>query len=211
MAAPQLTVGPRSLADGSLLDPRGAKTGEAVVQQAHGKYYEATHRGKCFAGMTAVAGVSVANLAQGTTGPITLANPAGSGKRLSILRANMGYVSGTMPAGNLTYSVNTNPAAAAVTGTAITPVCLDIGSGIGPTAKLFTTSTLPAAPTPIRNFANLDANLATSTNNPYNIVDDVDGSIVLEPGTSLTISGTTAAGSSPLVAFGLEWEEIDIV
>jgi hypothetical protein len=75
-------------------------------------------------------------------------------------------------------------------------------------AKLFTTSTLPAAPTPVRNFANLDRSLNTSTNNPFNIVDDIDGAIVIGPGCSLTMTGTTAAGTSPLVVFGITWEEV---
>src|SRR5260370_1116060 len=124
-----------------------------------------------------------------------------------VMNVSMGYVSGTFGAGNLTYSVNTN-ASAAVTGTSITPVNNLVGQGNNAVAKLFTTSTLPAAPTPIRNFVNLDAFVGSLTNNPFNIVDDVQGSIIISQGCALTMTGTTAAGTSPLVVFGITWEEV---
>jgi hypothetical protein len=154
-------VGPVFQADGTTPLLRASKTGDLVVQMGRGTYSEAVVRGNCYSGMTAVAGVSVASLSQGTTGPFTLANPAGSNKNLAVMNVSMGYVSGTFGAGNLTYSVNTNASAAAVTGTALTPTNNLVGQGNNAVAKLVTTSTLPATPTPIRNFVNLDAFVGT--------------------------------------------------
>jgi hypothetical protein len=38
-------VGAVTGGDGTTQQTRGGKTGETIVSQAHGKYYEATHRG----------------------------------------------------------------------------------------------------------------------------------------------------------------------
>ena len=38
-------VGPTSQADGSYTQNRSGKSGEQIVSSAHGKYYEASHRG----------------------------------------------------------------------------------------------------------------------------------------------------------------------
>src|SRR5206468_1265398 len=114
-------VGPISNADGTNPQNRLGKTGEQIVAQAHGKYYEASHRGKLFAASTASGGVAPTT-AVGTTGPFILENPKGSNKRLAILKVSVNYKSGTLGAGVNWHCINKNPAAAAVTGgTAITP------------------------------------------------------------------------------------------
>jgi len=42
-------IGPESAADGSYTQNRSGKTGEQIVTNAHGKYFEASHRGVLFA------------------------------------------------------------------------------------------------------------------------------------------------------------------
>jgi hypothetical protein len=214
MAAPSLTVGVRSIADGGIVDPRGGKTGEACVQQTHGKYYEAVSRGKCFAAQTAATGVAPGT-AIGTTAPFTLANPAGNNKRLVVQKIGLGVISGTFASGTVHIVANSNPAAAAVTGTAITPVNLDIGNGAGATGKAYTTATLPANPTAIGVLCTMSKFVVdTDKVGPFfpPFEKDIDGEIVIEPGCSVSIESTaTGGGSSPLVVVSATWEEVDIV
>lgn len=172
---------------------------------AHPDYYEAVAAGSVYSAQTAVAGVAPGT-ALGTTGAFTLANPAGSGVDLIIIEGTMGYVSGTLGAGVVTWNVNNDNDAAAVTGTAITEVNMKLGGrdGVG---RALTTSTLPVAPTPIRPFCSLGASLASTAAVPSTVKDRVDGLIVVPPGTSVTLHATAAAGTSPLVVFGMTWME----
>lgn len=202
-------VGPRKSSDGASVEPRLGQYGESVVGQAHAKYYEAVSRGRVFSGGTAASGVAPGT-AIGTTAAFTLANPAGAKVNLVVLRASVGYVSGTLGAGVIHYVANLNPIAAAVTGTAITAVNALIGSRLQATGLPFTTATLPATPTILRPFVSLGASLASTAVQPWQIVEDVDGEFVIAPGCALSLEGTAAAGSSPLVAFGLTWEEVEI-
>lgn len=202
-------VGPRRLSDGAEGQIRFGRDSELVVGQAHGKYYESVLRGGVFAGATAAAGVAPGT-AIGTTTPYTLANPAGSGKNLVVLRVTMGYVSGTLGAGLVVYAANINPVAAAVTGTAITVTNLLLGSRQAGVGLAFTTATVPANPTILRPFCILDAALATSVVGARQIVEDVDGEFVIAPGCALSLQGIAAAGTSPLVMFGMTWEEVSI-
>lgn len=200
-------IGPVLAADGTFQFERLSKDSAQVIQSAHAKYFEAVSRGNCYAAMTAVTGVSIASLTVTTTGQFTLHNPIGSGKLLVIMRATMGYVSGTYGAGNLVYAVSPGITATTPTGTAITAKNLLCGGPASAAGVALTTSTI-TAPTPIRNFANLAASAAATALGPSNVTDDVDGEIQLLPGTGVTITGTTLAGTSPLVVFSMSWEEI---
>jgi hypothetical protein len=204
-------VGPSTQADGTTPQVRSAKTGELVFSQAHGKYYEAAHRGNLYAAGTPTGGVAPGT-AVGTTGAFVLENPKGSGKRLAIKKVNMGYISGTLGAGTVWHCLNNDATAAAVTGgTALTPTNLDTGSGNNAVGKPNSGGTLPANSTRLYPFATMNAMLATTATNPTQIEEDLDGCIVLEPGTQYSLQAEAAAGTTPKVAFGVVWEEVPIV
>lgn len=170
-----------------------------------GKYGEACRRGLLFHGMTAVTGVAPGT-ALGTTGAFTLSNPINSNVDVVVLQGQMGYVSGTLGAGVVTWNIGALPTETAPTGTLI---LARNGLSDGPASRVraFTTSTI-VAPTPIRVFASLGASLASSVVAPWTIKDDVDGGIILRPGGNLTLHATAAAGTSPVVVFSAAWLEI---
>jgi hypothetical protein len=205
-----MRIGPLSQADGTTPDVRGAKTGEQVVAQAHGKYYEATHRGNLYAAGTAAGGVAPGT-AVGTAAGAALYNPANSGKRLAIKKVTACYQSGTLGAGLIWHCLNTNPAAAAVTGTAVTAQNLDSTQGNNNVGLFKTAATLPATATQLYPFAQLGAALASSVAFGSTVYEDIDGAIVVEPGTSYSLQAEAAAGTSPKVSYGIVWEEIAIV
>ena len=51
-------------ADGVVVKARGGKTGEQIVGEIHGKYYEAALRGRVFMAYTVIAGVALPVAAQ---------------------------------------------------------------------------------------------------------------------------------------------------
>lgn len=180
-------------------------TTQAVAEQ-YADYYLLARAAAVFHAETAATGVAPGT-AVGTTAPFALYNPIGSGVNLVILEAQMGYVSGTLGAGVVHYVVNINPAAAAVTGTAIVPVNAYLG-GAASAAAPKTTATLPVTPTLLRPFCSLQASLATSVTQPWQVKDIVNGAIIVTPGCSLSLESTAAAGTSPLVVFGMTWAEV---
>lgn len=205
----QFVVGRRSLAEGATATGRSTNDGSQVVTLAGSKYYQLVKDGLLYVAQTAVTGVAPGT-AIGTTAAAALYNPAASGKNLVILAAAMGYVSGTLGAGVVSWCAGTNVVAAAVTGTAMLTRNALLGSAAANVGSALTTATLPAAPTPVRNFCSLGASLASTAVQPWQIVDDVDGALIVAPGASVSLQGTAAAGTSPLVTFSFVWVELPV-
>jgi len=182
--------------------------GESVVQQLHGQFYEVAKRGSLFMAATAVTGVAPGT-AIGTTAAFALANPAGSEFDLVIAKASMSYLSGTLGIGFVNWIAHRDPAQAIITGTAITVVAGRI-SGVAGVGRPFTTATVPASGVLTRLAFNLPPMLATTVLGPWRIDDDVQGAIVVAPGTAVSLQATAAAGTTPLVIYGCMWEEVPV-
>ncbi len=201
-------VGPQSLQDGAQAQPRLGKTAEQVVQTLHGALYEVVKRGSVFIASTGVAGVAPGT-ALSTTPPFTLYNPVNSGVDLVVLLATLGYISGTLGAGTVFLGVNSNANQAAPSGgTSIVPLSArTLGSG-GGQGQVFQGATLAAAPSVLRPLFNLTALLASTAVQPYAVTEDLRGSIIIPQGAALSMQAVAAAGTSPLVVLGMQWEEV---
>lgn len=197
------TVGPQVISDGVQANLRLGKGAEVITTELHGKYYEQNYRGNLFHATVDTGGVALP--VAGTSAGIALANPAGSGKNLSLVRVTLGIVSGTFVTGTIMHGVNTNTVGAAVTGTAITAVAGLIGPNLSPVGKFFKTATLPATQTALRPF------LVKYAAGAGFIVamEDIDGSIILTPGTTWSLY-VVGADTTPLEVIGVSWEEIAI-
>lgn len=200
-------VSPQVLGDGAIGAVRLGKTGAAIVGHAHARYYEAVSRGKVFgvanqAGITTQAGLSL------TTPALTLYNPAGSGVNGVLLFAGAIESIVVAAASIVWIGLNTNIAAAAVTGTATTAHrCMLAGGGGSPALSPLLAATLPAAPIAIATLGIYNA-LAVVSHQPYQTIGRwFDGSIVLAPGAALSFQTSTASGTAGF--FGeFVWEEV---
>lgn len=201
-------VGLQILTDGSLSTLRSDKTGAVVTTNTHGQFNESAVRGAIMYATNAGTGVAPGTVLS-TAPPLTLWNPPSSGKFLSITKVSVGYVSGTLGAGSITLAVNASQATVPSGGTEITPVCSLLGfpRGVG---RAFTGSTLSAIPTLIRPVFNMGAFLATTALAPQDCDVLIDGSIIVTPGTTLSLQGIAAAGTTPLVILGFTFEEIPV-
>jgi hypothetical protein len=188
---------------------REGKTLEQIVGMAHGKYYEPASRGFLWGACEQGTGVAPGT-ALGTTAMGVLYNPANSGFRLAIKKVNVGYISGTLGAGTLYHCVlNTLTQAAPSGGTVLTNLCADVGGGFTSVAVARAGATV-VQPVAYRPFVTLNAMLATTATNPVDLWEDLDGEIVLEPGTSYQLQAVAAAGTSPKLTFGFSWEEVPL-
>ena len=166
--------------------------------------YESARRSSIFTANTAVTGVAPGT-SIGTTAAFALQNPDAGTKWLVILEASMGYVSGTLGAGCIHW-VGHVPGVD-FSGTAITEYSSRMGSGTAEGVAL-TTATVPSGGTLLRLFGSTGASLASTAVAPWRLQDKVDGRIIVPPGYGISIQGTTAAGSTPLVVYSVTWAEI---
>ena len=207
-------VGPSVGIDGQEgLSLRQGKTSELIATRLHGRYYETVSRGNVFYGTTAA--LSIVALASATANKPTLMNQPGSNVNCSLLRITLTYTSTTTVVGGLHLAYNNNvgvPATGApiATFTNIAPVNALIGSQIAPKARFGQTNTWNVAPANMGMVGIGEVAMTNAAvNNPFILVVDYDGLVVLAPGNSLSLCATTATGATYIVTF--IWEEIPIM
>jgi hypothetical protein len=206
-------VGPQPGADGTT-PPTGrqSKTGEAAIAQTHGKYYEAASRGVLFAACDQGAGITV-QVTITTTATLALSNPPASQKRVAIKKVSLSYFSGTLGAGSWYHGFNAIGIVQPASGTLLTSFCTNIGNeGAAAAVATARTGATVVAGKVLYPLGSSLPILASTAGDPFQIVEDVDGIIVLEPGTSWQLLGVFGgAGSSPVISAGIVWEEIPYV
>lgn len=183
----------------------------------HGSYYEAAKKGGLFHLTTAVAGVLVPVTT--TVGPtFGLFTPVGSGVDAVLRRFTAGFSATTGAAGNFLYQYKdgmTGPATGAGI-TALTEAVLGttlanalLGEGLASKVMPFpATATLAAAGKILRpvGVSELVTTATDATNMYSEIIDEIDGGIIVPPGVIFYIAGNVALLS--LFDLGLVWEEV---
>lgn len=150
------------------------------------------------------AGVATSTGLSTTQTGFTLTNPLGSGKNLVVLQINVACTTAPAAAATIVAAANVNASAAAVTQT--TPLTVrsaklgvtDTGAGLAASAV-----TLPAAPVVVRA---IGGPVGASTISPPYIKDDVNGALVITPGSALSINSLTTAISAVI---SMVWREVD--
>ena len=202
-----VSVGPQTLADGNGASSRGGRTGEAIVQNLHGLYYESCFRGVLYNG--AIVG-QVTTVGTNTTYTgLCLSNPIASTVNVvlnkvgwTMLVANaaaaaVGLMTGYHASTNVTHTTPVTPRTQKYT-----------GSG-GGTALLDSSATLPATPT--LNTILGGGTTAAITTSPACVggLVDLDGSIILVPGAFVALYTSTASGTASM-AISFTWEEVPV-
>ena len=209
----QGVVGPQSdLANGATEEIRLDNTGGIVTAPGRAPHAEQAIRGQVFAANIPPGTGQAPGTAIGTTACFTLANPSGTGKNLVILQISVGYISGTLGAGVLTLLAHVSAGGAIVAptgGTAITPTCMLLGSNLTSVANARFNNTVPASGLQIRSVASLQASLASTAVAPWQVLDPVNGAVVVGAGQAVSVQGIAAAGTSPLIVVGMVWAEED--
>ncbi len=207
MAQVEFRVGVQQLQDGAQQPPRLGRAGELVSQDAHGRFYEAVYRGNVWGGSNPVAGVAPGTALATAGVPLGLYNPPGSGKNLVVLRSSAGYVSGTLGAGSIVYGAaaqSVNPTG----GAQVTPKSNLLGNAATGAGILWSGGTWTNAPAILRPAYTLGAFLATTASFNPPLIDEVAGEYIVTPGNYFALMGIAAAGTTPLMLFGLTWEEV---
>ena len=210
-------VGPQKRFDGDDTPPREGNEGQLIVSQLHGKHYESAMRGNMYIGNSAATGIALI-VAATTGGHPTLWNPTGSGVNLSILKLELGYVSGNNAPGSLVWAITERAGAQQATAGAIltaTKVAAQPAVFGGPSRSKAiwspTTNTFTAAPAVARSTGlSLFTGVAATAVAPFPMIADYDGDFVIAPDTAVSLCSIQATTTSLLLVSVL-WEEIPIV
>ena len=184
----------------------GGPEGEQIAAENHGKWYHRARAQQLFVGSTLIAGTTIPVNAASLVSTFTLLNPVGSGVTVELARYMLG-LAGTTTAviGNIGLAYQTNGAALASL-TALTPVGMPLNGGIPSRCNLYSAATYTGTPTFLMSmgisFGTTGANPGPSPTNYF----DFDGTVVISPGTSLTVVGNVAQTQPMSQAF--VWAEL---
>jgi hypothetical protein len=210
----------RSIGRGETTDHNRIDGSGAVVTSGSGssRFGEAVLKGRVFHGasitltLAASGGNLVASAADAATNT-ALVNPVGSGVNIVLLRVAISVNSGTFAAGGVYHGVaNGHTIATSLSGMA-RGTNAKVGSGELSAGYVFTKATQSArtggaAPTQLCPIA---GTTATAAANAYfqQVIDEVDGSIVLSPGSEY-LPLFTGVGTTVIYNVGYTWMEIPI-
>lgn len=210
-------VGPLLATDGGgNASDRATRDGADVVSQLHGQYYEQASRARAYYGSSASTGIAIIVPAT-TGGHPTLWNPSDSGRNVSIIRLELGYVSGNNAPTTIEWALTANTGntigtgAPIATGTRVAPVpCLIGGAQDAKAVWLPTTNTFTAAPVFTRSTGvSLFTGVAATAVAPFVLRADYDGDLAMAPGQALSLC-TQAATTTALFQVTVTWEEINV-
>ena len=196
-----------SIQPGTTPTLRQGQLGEMVVQSLHSDYYETTYRRNMFNAATQAGVTLSAGLATATTGLI-LTNPTTSS--VNLVPNYVNFATNAVPAASMIIGLAFNTSTTAVTQTtAITPRNSFLG-GAAPQGLVASSVTFPTAPIISHILGSIDfiATPANVYNKPTQWF-DVQGSIVMPPGSYLCFYGSTASAASSFFA-SISWEEVPV-
>lgn len=218
MTIPFNTVaGPRTVPDNQQSAIRAGRGGELIIGEVgQGRYYEAAARGMIFTVSTPLAGVTVtANnvVSVASSNAICgLANPTGNSKNLSILRAVLIVVTGTMATGGFVWGAVGTPSGLSATAVGVTTY-IQAGTNTtgGASGYAFDSTTAwsgTAATKILRQFGGAVAG-ATAAGVNLTFEEITDGDIVLKPGSCVGLFMSTVA-TALIVGASITWCETAI-
>jgi hypothetical protein len=200
-------VGPQSGSDGTDTPMRLGRSGEQIVTELHGRYYEQAVRGKLFMAQAIVTAPVIYTTAAGTGGPL-LWNPPTSGVNAVLLAVSMGITVVTTVAAALGITGNTGQTAAPSTTTAIDGRSnLFLGAGASACTP-YRIGTVTNAGGFLLPFASLHTGALTTETGVVGFV-DIGGMIVVPPGSWASIAASATA-STTVGTFGMIWEEVPV-
>ena len=213
-------VGQTTGLDGTQTNLRQGRTGEIILSQAHGRYYEQTSRGQLFtltlsATTTGIAAGNLLNAAAAASTNFAIWNPIGSGFNLSITKVMVGIISGTLATGPLYHAViqTSNPTINTVSTNGV--AYNNLVGGKSPVARYVavaagTALTGASAPVVLRTMNLTFSAAAFAAPAGANTLADLpDGDLIIPPGYGW-VPQFSAAGTSVLNSYSVTWEEIPI-
>jgi|SRR5438477_5409958 len=221
-----IQVGPQILADGIASPARGGRSGELIMQELHGRFYEQVARGNVYSigcALTALASTTV--LLTASAQPIVgVWNPNTSGVNLAILQAMLvDQINATTSVGLGYFAWASSVGNTANMSAGLAPFNRKTLASTGSQAKAFSLSTASLLTGLVNNVVVFDAaefntasglattTVAAATPTPSVLgVQNFDGGLIVPPGGVLVLLNTVSV-TTHSVAARLMWEEIPLL
>lgn len=194
-----------SIQPGTTPTIRQGQLGDVIVSELHGRYYETAYRRNNFNVATQAGVTTAAGLVTGYTG-LALTNPTTS--TVNCVLNKVGWAVNAAPAAVMVVGLAFNTSTTAVTQTtAITPRNNFLG-GAAPQGLAASSVTFPTAPILSHVLGVIDTGAVTTVIHQVNFV-DLEGSIVMPPGSYICLYTSTASAATSF--FGsFQWEEVPV-
>lgn len=197
----ELQTGQANATGVAKLPGRGGQQGDTIVSELHGRYYEQTYRGNMFSVQTQGTSVTTtAALATTFTG-LAVGNPSGSGVNLVFNKFNA-----TQFAAGVAGTLGLMGGAGAITASLV-PQSRVIG-GAGVAKATATAAQTISTPVLIVTFGSVGSVATTGYGLEAGIFVDLEGSIIVPPGSFVATYTSTAQTSA--FQFGFAWEEVAV-
>lgn len=203
---------PATAGNNAMVNGRSGQLGDLIVSELHGRYYETTYRSNSFllSVSTAAAVTAYTGGAAGTP-MICLFNPSGSGRNAVLNKVSIGNVVAASAAGTVHFGLYFGTTAAITQATTTTPwnmlTQLQSGSVVTGFRNVALTSGSAAnniIPVATYYWATA-AGAALVTGGPV----DLEGSIIIPPGSYAALGGSAALTSATWVG-SMQWEEVPV-
>ena len=203
---------PSAGGNNALLSGRAGQLGDAIVSELHGRYYETTYRGNSFllSVSTAAAVTAYAGGAAGTP-MLALFNPSGSGRNAVLNKISVGNVVAASAAGTVSFGLWFGNTAAITQGTTVTPwnMATQLQSGSVMTGFRNVALTSGSAATNVIPLSSYYWATAAGVGLVSNGVVDLEGSVIIPPGSYAALGGSAALTSATWIG-SIQWEEVVI-
>lgn len=201
-------VGPASTlisaSAGSIIPRRIGAQGEEITATAHGPMYEASYRGSLFFSYVAAQALTASNTTY--TGNIIWNGSTGFNLAVRKVSLQVSVTSASMTGIALGYS-NLQPSAPTSTTAATLTGSMLIG-GTAPQATAYKAATVITAGAAVYPLMHNTAAIATT--GADSIVVDLEGGLIIPPGTCVSLLALGAASAAAAVTSTILWEEIPI-
>jgi hypothetical protein len=195
-----------SIQPGTTPTIRQGQLGDVIVSELHGRYYESAYRRNLFNAAVQGTGITTsAGLVTGYTG-LALTNPTSSTVNLVVTK--VGYGVNAAPAAVMVVSLAFNTSTTAVTQTTAITGRNNFLGGAAPQGLAASATTFPTAPINSHILGVIGTNAITAINETVDLI-DMEGSIVMPPGSYIAIVTSTASAATSFWG-SFQWEEVPV-
>ena len=203
---------PAAGANNAILNGRSGQLGETIMQELHGRYYETTYRGNSFllSVSTAAAVTAYTGGAAGTP-MLAIFNPVGSGRNAVVNKVSIGSVVSASGAGTVAFGLYFGTTATITQATTVTPWNMLTQQQSGSVMTGFRNVALTSSTAASNAVALASYYWATAAGvgNVSPAVTDLEGAMIIPPGSYLALGGSAALTSATWIG-SLQWEEVPV-
>lgn len=172
-------------------------SGEFLMAEIHGQFYSAARAGNVFNLSTAAAGTTIPVAATNLVSTFTLWNPPGSGKNVELIRYSMAIAAATTVVSDVSLYQQSGLVSPGGTLTVRAIKNNLFGAGLASVCTGYTAATLVnVVDTNMFRAAILTSFAAVTSTADAPVNYDFNGSVILTPGSLITVAGGVAAQAS---------------